>query len=565
MSLQHFTLLFFCMFSLSNIARAAITINDGNEHTVEYLTESIVVSNNSSVTLLDGYVEAMPAGTVFGNSAMTVNDSEITILDGYYKGSDEVDSNWGGHGNKFFNSIYTIKGGSFVGGNSLNIVNGRGIRSYGGYGLIEGGDFNGGVVSPTAEFGGQAAYFNGVTNGTTQVTITGGRFIATGDPQHRATAISVASGRYYIKGGSYTGAWNSALYVGSHTETHIYGGKFFVQDGIDSIAMSTPDARLYIYGKNITVAPDSARHAVISGTLYDGSEFNWGVYSLDGFEGHVFIVDKYTDLKIEQTSSNAATAPHAELLVQFLLSNVGAEVAPDTRMELTLPATLDWNPATSSHTCELMLQNEERNIVCSIGALEPTNAASVGIALTSADQQVTSGNLAAKVIATAGELNQQDNTVNVAYDFSPESDLAVRLIGNNGKWNKETGEIRYQISVENQGDMAVTNVSLQNLLPSAVTFASMDQNGSCTYVTSQVTCALGDIGAGEIWVANVVVTTSNPNKMLFTAAVATDTRDLDLTNNSVEKKFGGSLAFTFLSFLAFALLRVRTERGQAHH
>lgn len=557
MSLKQFSLSFVCVFSISSIAEATITMSDGSEHTVEYLTESMMVTNNSSVSLLNGYVEAPPAGTVFGNSAITVNDSEITILGGYYKGSDEVDSNWGGHANKFFNAFFTIKGGSFVGGNSLNVVNGRGISSYGGSGLIEGGEFNGGVVSPTAQFGGQAANFNGLTNGTTHVTITGGQFTATGDPQHRATAASVNSGRYDIKGGSFVGAWNSALYVGSHTETHIYGGQFSVQEGINSISMSTPDARLYIYGKNITMTPDTARRAVISGILQDGSEFNWGVYSYDGFEGHVFIIDKYTDLKIEQTSTNVATAPNAELSVQLLLSNVGAEVAPDTRMELTLPETLGWNPATSSSGCELTLQNDERNIVCPIGALEPANSASIGLSLTSVDQQLTSGNLVVKVVATTGELNQQDNAVNVAYDFSPESDLAVRLVGTNGKWNKETGEIRYQISVENQGDMAVTNVSLQNLLPAEVTLASMDQNGACNYVTNQITCSVGNIDAGEIWVANVVVTTSNSNKMLFTAGVTTDTRDLVPANNNVEKKFGGSLGFAFLSFVMFALLRAR--------
>ena len=557
MSLKQFSLSFVWVFSISSIAEATITINDGSEHTVEYLTESIMVSNNSSVSLLNGFVEALPAGSVFANSAITVNDSEITILDGYYKGSDEVDSNWGGHANRFFNAIFTIKGGSFVGGNSLNVFSGRGITSSGGLGLIEGGEFTGGVVSPNSPFGGEAAFFSGPTNGTTQVTITGGQFTATGDPQHRATAVSVNSGRYDIKGGSFVGAWNPALYVGSHTETHIYGGQFSVQEGINSISMSTPDARLYIYGKNITMTPDTARHAVISGTLQDGSEFNWGVYSYDGFEGHVFIIDKYTDLKIEQTSTNVATAPNAELPVQLLLSNVGAEVAPDTRMELTLPETLGWNPATSSSGCELTLQNDERNIVCPIGALEPANVASVGLSLTSVDQQVTSGNLVAKVVATAGELNQQDNTVNVAYDFSPESDLAVRLVGTNGKWNKETGEIRYQISVENQGDMAVTNVFLQNLLPAEVTLASMDQNGAYNFVTNQITCSVGNIDAGEIWVANVVVTTSNSNKMLFTAGVTTDTRDLVLANNNVEKKFGGSLGFAFLSFVMFALLRAR--------
>jgi uncharacterized repeat protein (TIGR01451 family) len=91
--------------------------------------------------------------------------------------------------------------------------------------------------------------------------------------------------------------------------------------------------------------------------------------------------------------------------------------------------------------------------------------------------------------------------------------------------------ITYTLTVENLGPNAAVNVLLTDTLPISVTFVSA--TAPCTETDGVVTCPLGEINPDNSAVIDVVVTAPEITGTLTnTATVASDTRDLDETNNT---------------------------------
>jgi len=89
----------------------------------------------------------------------------------------------------------------------------------------------------------------------------------------------------------------------------------------------------------------------------------------------------------------------------------------------------------------------------------------------------------------------------------------------------------YTLTVENLGPNAAVNVLLTDTLPISVTFDSA--TAPCTETDGVVTCPLGEINPDNSAVIDVVVTAPETvGTLTNTATVASDTRDLDETNNT---------------------------------
>lgn len=93
------------------------------------------------------------------------------------------------------------------------------------------------------------------------------------------------------------------------------------------------------------------------------------------------------------------------------------------------------------------------------------------------------------------------------------------------------GLLTYTLTVENLGPNTATNTILTDTLPTGVTFQSA--SAGCTEASGIVTCALGDIPAGESVVVTIVVLAPDTAGVIAnTAVVASAAPDPNLANNT---------------------------------
>ncbi|MEE2730752.1 MAG: hypothetical protein VYA55_08005 [Pseudomonadota bacterium] len=522
---------------------ATTIIDDGETHIFDFLTDNLHARGSSVVTIVDGYVTPLPYDSTFGISPISSSSSTVFVEGGYYKGSDGELDNRGAAGGSFGFSTIEISGGEFIGGTSNASFAGRGLSITSCDGKILDGKFIGGDLLETTQSGA-----NGVSitdhNDNNPIQIFGGVFQGKGDATRSGSGLQVGNGIFEVHGGTFIGAGKNgnAIDAGPYSQIHIYGGNLVVGSGKEHLGITTT-SDIYIYGHNldITLNGQNNNH-LITGELLDGSDINW----LVGDDLNVHLVDSFTDLSLASTSiGNLITAPNKQLPVQLLVSNLGDQDAPNAMVEFEIPSGIGWDPEMSSSMC-VADEGDAQLVLCSIGDLLAYESKSVGLSIVSQDQLTVSGSIHASVAAEINETDHTNDLISVDVDFSPESDLVIRLVGTNGKYDKDTGEIRYQIVLTNNGDYEMSSLSLVNQLPAGVQFSSVDQLSVCSYVTHQIECQLERLASGQEWVANVVVTTENTGKMLFKAEATTETRDIDLTNNAVEKKFGGSVSLTIL-------------------
>jgi len=92
--------------------------------------------------------------------------------------------------------------------------------------------------------------------------------------------------------------------------------------------------------------------------------------------------------------------------------------------------------------------------------------------------------------------------------------------------------LTYTLAVTNRGPSAATGVTLNDTLPSGVTFVSMSATqGNCTG-TATVNCSLGVLANGAAATVTITVRATGAGSVTNTASVAGNQVDANLTNNS---------------------------------
>ncbi|MBV1880566.1 MAG: S8 family serine peptidase [Pseudomonadales bacterium] len=132
-----------------------------------------------------------------------------------------------------------------------------------------------------------------------------------------------------------------------------------------------------------------------------------------------------------------------------------------------------------------------------------------------------------------------------------QANLAVELVGNDGKFKRESlfsseGRVYYIAKVTNLGPQVAINVAVDLVYPAGdIVNVIESQQGVCNEEGS--ICDLGTMEVGEsIDIAIDVVTTSR--RKSYSALVFSDVQDFDQTNDQSTKIFGGAM-FWLLSLL----------------
>ncbi len=123
-----------------------------------------------------------------------------------------------------------------------------------------------------------------------------------------------------------------------------------------------------------------------------------------------------------------------------------------------------------------------------------------------------------------------------------ESDATAKVVGGGGggsganlaallRASTAGNQVTYTVRVVNVGSAAADGVALTATLPDNLTVvSSATTRGSCS---GRVTCAIGQVKAGETVIVTIVVTASQTGTYSFSATVTSSTPDVDPSNNTV--------------------------------
>ncbi len=159
------------------------------------------------------------------------------------------------------------------------------------------------------------------------------------------------------------------------------------------------------------------------------------------------------------------------------------------------------------------------------------------------------------------DASQAVGYVTGTYTPPPRANLKLELVGDTGKFvanadDKNIGTVRYIAKVTNLGPEQPASILLTNQFPEGFTLQSATATqGFCN--SAATSCALGTLAVGAQATVTLQFVTQIKTKAQFTGAVSSEMIDIDTADNTVAKKFGGSLGLMVLA-LAGLLLRRRS-------
>ena len=121
---------------------------------------------------------------------------------------------------------------------------------------------------------------------------------------------------------------------------------------------------------------------------------------------------------------------------------------------------------------------------------------------------------------------------------SPVSPADVSVVGSDAPDPVNSGsDIIYTLHVTNNGPAAASGVVLTNVLPDRVSYVSHTTTaGSCVNVSSNVTCALGNLVSGGSATVTIRATAVTAGTIFNEVTVAATTLDQNLANNTISVK-----------------------------
>lgn len=143
------------------------------------------------------------------------------------------------------------------------------------------------------------------------------------------------------------------------------------------------------------------------------------------------------------------------------------------------------------------------------------------------------------------------------------ANLKLELVGDTGKFvanpdDENTGTMRYIAKVTNLGPEQPASITLTNQFAEGFVLQNATASqGSCN--SAATTCNLGSLAVGAQATVSLQFSTQIKTRAQFTGAVSSELLDIYTADNTVIKKFGGSLGMMLLAMTGL-LLRRRLAR-----
>jgi uncharacterized repeat protein (TIGR01451 family) len=235
-------------------------------------------------------------------------------------------------------------------------------------------------------------------------------------------------------------------------------------------------------------------------------------------------VNLSADVSVTKTVTPTTLAVAGSATFTLTVSNAGPSAASAVQVTDPLPAGLAFVSAVASQgTCA----ESGGTVTCDLGALASGASATVTVVATATVAGVATN--IARVTAAEPDPDPADNSASVAATVTGAADVSISktaspdpvVAGN---------DLTYTLTVRNDGSTDAVNVVVSDPLPPATTFVSADHGG--TLALGTVTWALGTLPAGSSVTLTLVVAVGAAftGDLSNTAAVASDTPDLDASD-----------------------------------
>jgi len=227
------------------------------------------------------------------------------------------------------------------------------------------------------------------------------------------------------------------------------------------------------------------------------------------------------DLSITQIASPDPVFIGGTLTYTLTLSNAGPNSATGTVLTDTLPVTTTVVSASAAGggTCTTAVGA----VHCTLGTLAKGGSDSVTVVVTPTIPTILRND--ATVTAQESDPNASNNWTAITTVAKPSADLAIALTGAPDPV-PAGGQVVYTATVVNHGPSPATNITVVDLLPAGLRFASArTTQGVCSESSGTVTCSLGTLtrsATAQVWIAATVEAASLANDVASVAAAETD-------------------------------------------
>jgi uncharacterized repeat protein (TIGR01451 family) len=239
-----------------------------------------------------------------------------------------------------------------------------------------------------------------------------------------------------------------------------------------------------------------------------------------------------TDLSISKTDGQSSAVPGTAITYTLVVANGGPNPAAGATVTDNFPAAISgvsWScSATPGSNCGSASGAGDINAAVDLAVGGSATFTASGLVASSATGALT--NTAS--VSTPGGLSDYDPSNNAASDadaLAPQADLRVTQTDTPDP--VAVGSfLRYRVVVTNTGPSNATGVTLTDVLPGSVAFASA--TGSCAELSSTVTCDLGSIAKGASRTTDIYVVPGAHGYIGNTASVTGSEPDPDGANNT---------------------------------
>jgi uncharacterized repeat protein (TIGR01451 family) len=290
-------------------------------------------------------------------------------------------------------------------------------------------------------------------------------------------------------------------------------------------------ARLQI---DVAVLVDSSVTSTLSNLVRVGSS-TFDPVTANNADTELTAVSPQSDLGIVKVESVDPVVAGTNLTYTLTVSNAGSSHAANLVVTDTLPANVTYQSYGGSigWTCTLLANNQLR---CTRTSLNK-NTSSV-ISVITKVKSSASGSLSNTAVVRSSwtDPSLSNNSVTIDTTVIQSADMSVNKTDNPDPV-AEGQTLTYMVVVKNNGPSDAASVSLNELIPSAVTFVSAAPvpQGSCSG-SGPVTCNLGSVVSGSVVTVTVTTTAkpvANVPKLISnTATVTTATQDSIPSNDS---------------------------------
>jgi uncharacterized repeat protein (TIGR01451 family) len=255
------------------------------------------------------------------------------------------------------------------------------------------------------------------------------------------------------------------------------------------------------------------------------------------------------DLSVTKTAAPDPVNVGSAVTYTLTVTNNGPQDATGVTLNDSLPTGMVFVSATPSQgTC-----SGTTAVSCSIGALG--NGFSATVAIVATPTQAGTIRNTASVTCNEFDPHPENNSDTREITVHEAANLSITKAASPNPVTVGTS-LTYTLTVTNGGPSSATGVTVNETLPTGMTFVSSSSSQGTCSGTSTVSCSIGALGNGSSATVTIVVTPTQTGGISNTATVIANEVDPDTSNNSDTRVVTVNGAGSTLSALTPGLLWV---------